>query len=81
MENKCPKCGKKLSLFYIKQECDNCGCNLLYYDMENRLEQDAQQAEEEYDKFYALVNKLLKPLITMQEKRANKKAARQKDEE
>ena len=80
MENKCPKCGKKLSLFYIKQECDNCGCNLLYYDMENRLEQDARQAKEEYDKFYALVNKLLKPLITMQEKRAKKKAARQKDE-
>lgn len=80
MENKCPKCGKKLSLFYIKQECDNCGCNLLYYDMENRLEQDARQAKEEYDKFYALVNKLLKPLITFQEKRAKKKAARQKDE-
>ena len=80
MENKCPKCGKKLSLFYVKQECDNCGCNLLYYDMENRLEQDARQAKEEYDKFYALVNKLLKPLITMQEKRAKKEAARQKDE-
>lgn len=80
MENKCPKCGKKLSLFYVKQECDNCGCNLLYYDMENRLEQDARQAKEEYDKFYALVNKLLKPLITFQEKRAKKKAARQKDE-
>ena len=80
MENKCPKCGKKLSLFYIKQECDNCGCNLLYYDMENRLEQDARQAKEEYDKFYALVNKLLKPLIPFQEKRAKKKAARQKDE-
>lgn len=80
MENKCPKCGKKLSLFYVKQECDNCGCNLLYYDMENRLEQDARQAKEEYDKFYALVNKLLKPLITFQEKRAKKEAARQKDE-
>lgn len=78
MENKCPKCGKKLSLFYVKQECDNCGCNLLYYDMENRLEQDARQAKEEYDKFYALVNKLLKPLITFQEKRAKKESGASK---
>ena len=24
--DKCPKCGKKLSLFYVKQTCKECGC-------------------------------------------------------
>lgn len=58
MDNRCPKCGKKLSIFYLKQDCPECGCDLLYYDMENRLEQDAAKAEAEYDKFYALLDKL-----------------------
>lgn len=47
LENKCPKCGEKLSLFYLKQECPKCKTNLLYYDLENRLEQDRIQAEKE----------------------------------
>lgn len=47
LDNKCPKCGEKLSLFYLKQECPKCKTNLLYYDLENRLEQDRITAEKE----------------------------------
>ena len=49
MDNRCPKCGKKLSLFYIKPECPDCGCDINYYDYENRLEKDAKQAEKEFE--------------------------------
>ena len=31
MENKCPKCGAKLSVFYLKPECPKCGCNIMNY--------------------------------------------------
>ncbi len=48
MDNKCPKCQKKIKFTYIKQDCPHCGADLLYYDMENRLEQDAVQAEKEF---------------------------------
>ena len=58
MENKCPKCSKKLSFFYIKQECPECGCDLLYYDMENRLKEDEKQAEEEFRKLDEFLSKI-----------------------
>ena len=29
MENKCPKYGAKLSVFYLKPECPKCGCNIM----------------------------------------------------
>lgn len=45
MENKCPKCGAKLSVFYLKPECPKCGCNIMNYNMEERLEADADKAE------------------------------------
>lgn len=47
LENKCPKCGEKLSIFYLKQECPKCKTNLLYYGLEDRLENDRIQAEKE----------------------------------
>ena len=25
MDNKCPKCGEKLSVFYLKETCPKCG--------------------------------------------------------
>lgn len=49
VENKCPKCGEKLSIFYLKQECPKCKVNLLYYDLENRLESDRIKAEKEHN--------------------------------
>lgn len=63
MDSKCPKCGKKLSIFYVKQCCPECGCNLMYYNMENRLEKDAQKAEKEWaniNKIVESVSKLFK---------------------
>ena len=48
MDNKCPKCGKKLSIFYLKQICSDCGCDLLNYDREKSLEKDAEKAEAEF---------------------------------
>ncbi|MGN0535825.1 MAG: hypothetical protein ACI4IR_07505 [Eubacterium sp.] len=47
--NQCPKCGEKLSPFYLKENCQKCGVNLVYYDMENRLKADAEQAQREVD--------------------------------
>ncbi len=48
MDNKCPKCGRKLSVWYIKQNCPDCNCDLLYYDMDKRLDADAEKAEAEF---------------------------------
>ena len=31
---KCPKCGRKLTLFDWKPNCPECGVNLVYYGME-----------------------------------------------
>lgn len=58
LENKCPKCGEKLSLFYLKQECPKCKTNLLYYDLENRLEQDRIMAEKEANAVNRFLNNL-----------------------
>lgn len=70
MDNKCPKCGKKLSVFYLKEECPECGANIMYYNMEQRLEEDADKAEAEYEKFRALVDKVTPKFI---KKRREKK--------
>lgn len=42
---KCPKCNRKLHIWNIKAECPDCGVNIANYDWENRLEQDAIEAE------------------------------------
>jgi len=44
MNNSCPKCGKKISPFYLKENCPHCNVNLLYYNLEERLEADAKEA-------------------------------------
>lgn len=46
---KCPSCGERFSPLYLKPHCPHCGVNLVYFDMEARLEQDAAQAEAEYE--------------------------------
>ncbi len=58
MENKCPKCGAKLSLFYLKTVCPECKCDLMYYDMEKRLEEDAKKAEAEFQWLENFLTKL-----------------------
>ena len=69
MDNKCPKCGRKLSLFYIKPECPDCGCDINYYDYENRLEQDAIKAEAEFRWVEEKLNKFVKPVLNIFKKK------------
>lgn len=47
--SKCPKCGKKISPFYMKESCPHCNVNLVYYNLDKRLEKDAAQAQKEVD--------------------------------
>lgn len=67
--DKCPKCGKKLTILNIKQECPSCGCDLLYYDIENRLEEDAKKAEAEFQQLASFLDKITPSFI---KKRKNK---------
>ncbi len=50
MERKCPKCGGKLGIFDLKPNCPHCGCSIMYYDMDKRLEEDSVKAEAEWQK-------------------------------
>ena len=52
----CPKCNEKLSPFYLKQNCPHCGANLMYYDFENRLQQDAEKVARESENFARIVS-------------------------
>lgn len=52
----CPKCGKKLNPYYLKQNCPSCGENLMYYDFDNRLQADAALAQKEWDAVERLLN-------------------------
>ncbi len=54
--NCCPKCGKKLSVFYLKQNCPYCGVDMLYYKMDERLEEDALEAERQVEKLNKFKN-------------------------
>lgn len=47
MSNKCPKCNEKLSPFYMKQTCPKCNTNLVYYDLDKRLQEDHEKAMRE----------------------------------
>ena len=60
MKNKCPKCGRKLSVFYIKQNCKDCGCDLLNYNREAELERDAERAEAEFARLDKILGKFKK---------------------
>lgn len=46
----CPKCGYKLRMIDVKAECPKCGVNLMYYNHQERLAEDADKAEEEHIK-------------------------------
>ena len=66
--DKCPKCGKKLTIFNIKQECPECGCDILYYDIDKRLEEDARQAEKEFETLYKFLDKVTPNFIKNKKK-------------
>lgn len=55
---KCPKCNRKLHIWDIKAECPGCGVNIANYDWENRLEQDAIEAEAAFAKLRITISKL-----------------------
>ncbi len=54
----CPKCNEKLSPFYLKQNCPKCGTNLVYYDLENRLQADHEKAMKEQDAVERVLNNI-----------------------
>lgn len=66
--DKCPKCGKKLTILNIKQECPECGCDILYYDIDKRLEEDAIQAEKEFTELYKFLDKVTPKFIKNKKK-------------
>lgn len=63
MSNKCPKCGAKLSPFYLKPNCPNCGVNIVQYGFDERLESDKIRAEKEWERFDNFLNGLKKSSI------------------
>ncbi len=52
----CPKCNKKIGAFYFKQNCPYCNANLMYYDFDNRLKEDAALAEKEWNAVGKITN-------------------------
>ena len=54
----CPKCGRKLTLFDWKPNCPGCGVNLVYYGMEERLMDEADQAEAEHARLQKRIDRL-----------------------
>lgn len=44
----CPKCGKKLRLYHWRPECPYCGVNMVYYNSNDRLLAETEQAEIEH---------------------------------
>lgn len=54
----CPKCGEKLSPFYLKQNCPKCNTNLVYYDLDKRLQADHEQAIKEQETVDRVLNNI-----------------------
>ena len=46
----CPKCNYKLKITDWRPECPNCGVNVVYYGIEERLRKEADVAELQYAK-------------------------------
>lgn len=58
MSNRCPKCNEKLSPLYMKQTCPKCDTNLVYYDLDKRLEADHIQAMKEQEAVDKVLNNI-----------------------
>ena len=54
----CPKCNEKLSPLYLKQNCPKCGTNLVYYDLDNRLQADHEKAIREQEAVDRVLNNI-----------------------
>ena len=68
MERKCPKCGGKLGIFDLKPNCPHCGCSIMDYDMDKRLEEDSVKAEAEWQKLEATLDKITPAFIKKKRK-------------
>ena len=54
----CPKCGYKLRMLDIKAECPECGVNLIYFNQDERLAEDADKAEAEHVKMQPKIDRI-----------------------
>jgi hypothetical protein len=54
----CPKCGYKLRMIDIKAECPKCGVNLIYFNQDERLAEDADRAEAEHIKMQPKIDRV-----------------------
>lgn len=54
----CPKCGEHLRMVDWKQHCPHCGCNIVIYDIQERLMQDADKAEVQHYHFQKRINRM-----------------------
>lgn len=54
----CPKCDYHLRLRDWRPNCPNCGVNLVYYGMEERLLADADKAESEHAHFQKKIDRV-----------------------
>ena len=71
----CPKCGKKLSFFYLKPTCPGCGTDMLHYDVEGRLKQDAEKAAKEVENLWRFLRKVDKARLLEKHYRKKRQAA------
>lgn len=54
----CPKCNMHLRLTDWRQHCPHCGANIVVYDMQERLMQEADVAEVEYYHFQKKIDRV-----------------------
>lgn len=54
----CPNCGCKLKFYEWKPDCPKCNVNLVYYGMEEKLQNDADKAEAEHAKIQKKIDRL-----------------------
>ena len=53
----CPKCGKKLRLYHWRPECPFCGVNMVYYNSNDRMLAETEQAEIEHAHFQPRIDR------------------------
>lgn len=54
----CPKCGRHLKLTDWRQHCPHCGANIVVYDLQERLMQQADIAEVQHYHFQKKIDRL-----------------------
>ncbi|MBR4767044.1 MAG: hypothetical protein IK085_09830 [Clostridia bacterium] len=54
----CPNCGHKLRITDWKPDCPNCKVNLVYYGMDEKLQDDADKAEAEHARVQKKIDRL-----------------------